>query len=72
MLDSAFDLGLATYRRLYLSALKYCRLSEEFYRFRLDHVGTHILCPAKMKGQGEDKDLRSGGCHLRRDRVSHF
>lgn len=45
--------GLATYHRLYLSALKYCHLSEEVYRFRLDHVGTHTLCPAKMKGQGQ-------------------
>lgn len=45
--------GLATHQRLYLSALKYCHLSEEVYRFRLDHVGTHTLCPAKMKGQGQ-------------------
>lgn len=72
MLESAFDLGASYIPKGFISALKYCRVSEEFYRFRLDHMGTHILCPAKMKGQREDKDLRSGGCHLRRDRVSHF
>lgn len=60
MLYRAVDLGLATYQKPFLSALKYCHLSEQFDKFRLDHVGGHhTLCPAKMKGHGEDRDLRS-------------
>lgn len=74
MLYRAVDLGLATYQKPFLSALKYCRLSEQFDKFRLDHEGDHhTLCPPKMKGHGEDKDLKE--CWLSsegRDRVSHF
>lgn len=68
MLYRAVDLGLATYQKPFLSALKYCHLSEQFDKFRLDHVGGHhTLCPAKMKGHGEDRDLRSVGCHLKEE-----
>lgn len=30
------------------------------------------MCPPKMKGHGEDKDLRSVGCHLKEETVSRF
>lgn len=55
-------------KRLYLSALKYCHLSGQFYNFRLDHVGIMTLCPPKMKEHAEDKDLRNVGCHLKGER----
>lgn len=68
MLYRAADLGLATYQKLFLSALKYCHLSEQFDKFRLDHMGGHhTLCPPKMKEHGENKDLRSVGCHLKEE-----